>query len=186
MLSTYLVLLHFASSFPSLSSSWACLLPGVCFRAMLPANLFRSSSTSSSRSSRLPAWMESVRKLVLPLGCPSRDMETGKVMAKPDPFGVKIAAGAEEVEARLTLAGSGLTPGAGAEEEESSIGNRHSRLSSFGTSNFFEKICVPAWGYFLFVIFAALVPTCGSCCFIHVMSPSRYWVLVTSNCRKNF
>ena len=30
----------------------------------------------------------------------------------------------------------------------SSIGYRHSRLSSFGTSNFFKKMCVPARGYF--------------------------------------
>ena len=30
----------------------------------------------------------------------------------------------------------------------------------------------------LFVIFTAPVPTCGSCCFIHVTSPSLYWVLV--------
>ena len=30
----------------------------------------------------------------------------------------------------------------------SSIGYRYSRLSSFGTSNFFKKMCVPARGYF--------------------------------------
>ena len=65
--------------------------------------------------------MRSVRKTVLPPGCPSREMETGKVAAEPGPFGIKIAAGAEEVEARLTFAGSSLTPGAGAEEEEARL-----------------------------------------------------------------
>ena len=45
----------------------------------------------------------------------------GKVAAKPDPFGVKTAAGAEEVEVRLTLTGSSLAPGAGAEEVEARL-----------------------------------------------------------------
>ena len=40
-------------------------------------------------------------------------METGKVMPEPDAFGVETAAGVEEVEVRLTLAGSGLKPGGG-------------------------------------------------------------------------
>ena len=55
--------------------------------------------------------MGSVRKSDLPLGCPSRGMETGKVVAEPDAFGVETAAGAEEVEAKLTLVGSGPKPG---------------------------------------------------------------------------
>ena len=37
----------------------------------------------------------------------------GKVAAEPDAFGVETAAGAEEVEARLTLVGSGPKPGGG-------------------------------------------------------------------------
>ena len=60
----------------------------------------------------------------------------------------------------------------------SSIGYGHARLSSFGTSNFFKKNLCTRTGIFLFVIFIALVPTCGSCCFIRVTSPSLYWVLV--------
>ena len=62
-----------------------------------------------------------VRQLVIPPGCPRREMEMGKVTAKPDPLGVETAAGAEEVEARPTLAGSGLIPRAGAEEEEARL-----------------------------------------------------------------
>ena len=45
----------------------------------------------------------------------------GKVAAELDPFGVKTAAGAEEVEVRLTLPGSGLAPRAGAEEVEARL-----------------------------------------------------------------
>ena len=66
----------------------------------------------------------------------------------------------------------------GDRQHVSSIGYRHSRLSSFGTSNFFKKNVCTRTGIFLFVIFAAPVPTCGSCCFIRVTSPSLYWVLV--------
>ena len=62
--------------------------------------------------------------------------------------------------------------------DHSSIEYRHSRLSSFGTSNFFQKNMCTRMGIFLFVIFAAPVPTCRSCCFIHVTYPSLYWVLV--------
>ena len=43
-------------------------------------------------------------------------METGKAMADPDPFYVEVAAGVEEVEARLMLAGRGLKPGGRAVE----------------------------------------------------------------------
>ena len=64
-------------------------------------------SPSSFKSAKLPAWIGSVRKSDLPPGCPSKGMETGKVMADPDAFGVKTAAWVEEVEATLMLAGSG-------------------------------------------------------------------------------
>ena len=60
------------------------------------------------------------------------------------------------------------------DDDNSSIGYRHSRLSSFGTSNFFKKNVCTCTGIFLFVFFAAPVPTCGSCCFIRVTSPSLY------------
>ena len=43
-------------------------------------------------------------------------MEMGKAMADPDAFGVEAAAGEEEVEARLMLAGSSLKPGGRAAE----------------------------------------------------------------------
>ena len=44
----------------------------------------------------------------------------GKVAAEPGPFGIETAAGAEEVEERLTLVGSPI-PGAGVEEVEARL-----------------------------------------------------------------
>ena len=48
-------------------------------------------------------------------------MEIGKVAAEPDPFGIETAAGAEEVEVRLTFVGSGSTVRTGVEEVEARL-----------------------------------------------------------------
>ena len=46
--------------------------------------------------------------------------------------------------------------------DASSIGYRHSRLSSFGTSNFFKKMCVPARGYFYLLSSQLRSPLAGA------------------------
>ena len=108
------------SSSSLMSSSWAHLLPVVCFQETSPAIFLSSLSStalpSSSMSAKLLAWIGLVRKLGLPPGYPGRGMEKGKAMAEPDAFGVDAVAGAEKVEARMMLAGSGPKPGGGAVE----------------------------------------------------------------------
>ena len=105
-----------ASSSLLMSSSWTHLLPAICLRETSPAIFLRSSSSSSSRSAKFPAWKALVRKSDIPPRCPNKGMEMGKATPEVDAFGVDAAAGAEEVEVTRMLVGSFLKPGGGARE----------------------------------------------------------------------
>ena len=62
---------------------------------------------------------------------------------------------------------------------KSSIGYRHSRLSSFGTSNFFKKICVPARGYFYSLSSQLRSPLAGAVALfmLRLLHSTGYWYL---------
>ena len=61
----------------------------------------------------------------------------------------------------------------------SSIGYRHSRLSSFGTSNFFKKMCVLARGYFYSLSLQLQSPLVGAVALfmLRLLHSTGYWYL---------
>ena len=69
------------------------------------------------------------------------------------------------------------------EVHQSSIGNRHSRLSSFGTSNFFEKILCTRTGIFFIRYLGSSGPHLRELLLYSGLSPlhaTGYWCLQTS------
>ena len=63
----------------------------------------------------------------------------------------------------------------------SSIGHRHSRLSSFGTSNFLKKISVLARGYFIRYLHSSGLKDAFCSTFIVPQSSSVvFWFLITN------
>ena len=62
---------------------------------------------------------------------------------------------------------------------DSTIGYRHSRLSSFGTSNFFKKMCVPARGYFYSLSSQLQSPLARAVALfvLHLLHSTGYWYL---------